>query len=82
MTRQEAKNGTVREMAGPVAAVLLGVLLALSASPRSAAASASVLEDGYKCTAQDKCGPGGALCCDDVRFDHCTTMCDGGPGQT
>ena len=60
----------------------LGIVLALTISASSASAAATALEDGYKCTSQDKCGPGAAKCCDDVRFTHCTTMCDGGPGET
>jgi hypothetical protein len=60
----------------PVAVAVAGALLGTAAAP-STAKAASV--DGWTCYLTDACHAGSAACCDDVKFDHCTTMCSPEP---
>lgn len=46
--------------------------LTFGSQPVAAATRASA---GYSCFGTDMCHAGGAQCCDDVSFDHCTTNC-------
>lgn len=46
--------------------------LAFASQPLAASTRAST---GYTCFGTDMCHAGGAQCCDDVTFDHCTTNC-------